>query len=106
MRSSFSYLNYYYKFGKASFAVKSCFDTSPGGWPGRPGWVSRVEKRDRERFITSRLWYNITINTVDENSDNRANSAQVQMNLPTRADLGNINLREGDREIYYIQTLV
>jgi hypothetical protein len=32
------------------------------------------------------------------NSDNRANSAQVQMNLPIRAELGNIELYYKRRE--------
>ena len=45
-----------------SFAVKSCFVTFPGCQQ---------------------------VGLDDWNSDNRANSAQVQLNLPTRAELGN-----------------
>ena len=52
-------------FYKASFAVKSCFDTFPS-------WVG---------------WGRVRSDGVD--SDNRATKAQVQMNLPTRAELGN-----------------
>ena len=49
---------------KASFALKSCFDTFPVGF-------GRVR-----------------------NSDNRANSAQLQTKLTTKAELGKIMVTE------------
>ena len=65
MRSSSEWSQLNLKFYKASFAVKSCSDTFPG--------------QVRSGRVMS--------NSVD--SDNRATTAQVQMNLATRAELGN-----------------
>ena len=73
-------LNYYYKFSKVSFAVKSYFDTLQG--QVRSGQVRSGQ-----------------VGADDGNADNKANSAQFQVKLPTGAELGKIS-------VLYLSTVV
>ena len=62
-------------------------------WGCLPNRVSSTCTTSLTKVVLLKMpfWYfSGRLGSDDGNSDNRANSAQVQMNLPTRAELGNI----------------